>query len=237
MNLATRGRGRDRGAPSSDTLAAVKNQITVVTSGYGDGYGGLRVDWDELSADERRELVALTQEADDEDGFSLTRLGRKLRRWEALVEKATGADGLFSESREWAEIKRQVAELHRETARLPISRKEEKGLLAELGEQVRGGYLHGDHVALLALLLVAFESGLPLGRGRFEGSGANAVLAIDANMGLISEAMDDNGVFVRWRQILEHLERNAWVAVERNGPAWRIRLATRAKGAMSVGAP
>ena len=85
--------------------------------------------------------------------------------------------------------------------------------------------LGGVHVAILTLLVAEFSSGETLGpRQRFEGSGDDLILVIDATYGLFGVDLDPDSRTADWRFIFEHLEDTGWLVVKRAGPEWRISL-------------
>ena len=213
--------------PSGEKLDELRDEVARRTAALSDG--SLRPDLSKLDDGEARELFELTT--------SETALSEKQRaRWEYLVERGAAREGLFARLRDFDAIQREARELHRGIARRPFTRKEERGLFAELADQIEGGFLNAEHVAVVAMLLISFQSAKPFGKKqRFDVVGGESVLVIDANWGLISDSLDDVGMFARWRQILEHLERNAWVTVERRGPEWSIRLGVRATRALGGG--
>jgi hypothetical protein len=233
VNVPTARRRRSRNALSGEQLAAMKNQIARATSTLRDG--GVRVDPDLLSEDEQRELRDLVREA-SEGGWTLDKLDKKQqRRFEQLVERGAGDDGIFERARQDSEIRALARSALREAVRRPITRREERGLLAELGRQIRGGYLNVDHAAAVVVLLIAFESGETFGpKQRFEGTGADAVLVIDANWGFASERHDPGGVFAGWKKLVDHAAKNAWFVVGKAGPEWRISLGARALRVMGA---
>jgi hypothetical protein len=89
---------------------------------------------------------------------------------------------------------------------------------------------------VLALILVAFQSGRPLNRaaGRIEQTADGPVLLVDRSFGLIGADADPKGRFASWLKALDQLERNAWIAVRHNGNEMRISLGSRAKRAMGT---
>lgn len=226
MTLTTR---RRRSGVSYERLADAADTIARRTAGM-EG-GSLRVQWDRLDADEQAEVVRLTERLGEHDK-------QETRRWQQLVEKAAAQPGLFARLVEAAEVRRDIAALARQVVRRPFTRREESGIFHAIAEQVDSGCLLAEHVALLALIFTAFETGglPPRSRGRIERDGEVPVLVVEPAFGPWGGDFDPEGdVTARWRQNLEHLEANAWVTVERHGGPWRVKPGVRALNAL--GAP
>jgi hypothetical protein len=235
---------RRQGAPSKEALDSIHDFAFRQTAGMRPE-GGLRIDWTLLSDAETAELYALTREAEGEGGFSqaegeggfsLDRLGeKKAAKWERLVGKGAGIPEFFKDYRATAEIKSIAVEALRQSARRPIRRQEEVGLLGVLGQQVVGGYLHAEHVSLATIIFVQLDTGVAFApRARIERVGDEPVLEIDSGFGIVGGDRDPNGTFATFQPTLRHLEANGWFEVDRSGREWRIRLGWRANRAMAI---
>jgi len=193
----------------------------------------IRLDPDRLDDDERERFAELARKATtDERGVNLSPLGKRDRAaLERLLGKAAGEEGLIERRREEAAATAKIRELAERAVRPPARpRFEERGaviLPRAVFEQLRGGYLWIEHVGLLAFIVAQLENGVCLApQGRYE----DDALVIDHGWGLAGSA-DGDGSFGRWKQIIEHLERNAWLDVERSGRQWRIRRGRRLREA------
>ena len=153
---------RKSGPPSVEDRRAVGDQLTRITSGYKEP---LRVQWDRLSDDEQRELIALTRKADAPGSFSLTHLSkRELARFEQLFEKGAARPGFFSTMRDDVTLRREAAAIVQNLLKPP-----RRVALAEPGsvtfskrwafEFLRDGILWPAHVALLEYLVATWENG------------------------------------------------------------------------------
>jgi hypothetical protein len=194
---------------------------------------GVRCDPERLDDDEREQFAELARKATSEErGVNLSPLGRRERAaLERLLEKAAGEADLFERRREEAAATARIRELAERAVR-PSARPrfEERGaviLPRAVFEQLRGGYLWVEHVGLLAFVVAQMENGVCLApQGRYE----DGSLVIDHGWGLTGSC-DGEGTFSRWKQIIEHLERNAWLDVERSGRQWRITRGRRLREA------
>jgi len=193
----------------------------------------VRCDPDRLDEDEREQFAELASKATTEDrGVNLSPLGRRERgALERLLEKAAGEAGLFERRREEAVTTARIRELAERAAR-PRARPrfEERGAIVlpqAIFAQLRSGALWIEHVGLLAFMLAQLENGVSLAsQGRLEDDS----LVIDHVYGLTGSA-DGDGTFAGWKRILEHLERNEWLDVERSGRRWRITRGRRLREA------
>jgi hypothetical protein len=229
-------RGRNA-PPHRDTLAEIRDIVAVRTSGYRPG--GLRCDFSRFSEDEHRRAIELVREA-DKGTWSWDRLGKpgkgKRGELEGLIEKASAEPGIFARARELDEIAAIAAEAHRESVRRPLHRKQEASIFAELGKCIENGWLEAPHVAVLALVLVAFSTGRPLGpRGRVESlDGGLVALVVDSQFGPFSGALDPEGQLApRWAQTADHLVANEWLAVTKNGREWWVSPGARLRAVMA----
>jgi hypothetical protein len=221
--------------PGEEEWRATCTQITVLTSGFLPG--GLRLQADRLTDQEKATVIKLTRKAsgdDDDAAFDLDRLSKRERlRWERLCEVGGGREpgSVFEAARKAQETATGFAALARLAAR-PKRRIDlhEKGSVT-LPKQIVFDFLDRPNPALtiatLGLLVFVcsqFENGAALGRyARLEGSGDDAVLTVDANYGFGAQFdyRDDVTVGV-WRS-LRHLDRLGLLRVERSGPQVRIR--------------
>lgn len=220
--------------PGSEYFTGCHNAIRRLTTNV--QRGGLRADWDRLSDREAAELVELTRRTDEQgraDGLVLSRLGGDLGRWEKLVEKAADAPGIFARKRDLWDLERDIRQMTKDVLKRPFTRREEKRLLGEIGDHFRGRFLGVEHMALLVVLLTAFDSGEPPGPfARFEaGEGGDPVLVATRGRALVAGACDEEGMLAGWasRHVVGHLERNGWVTLAANGNELRIGLGPRTR--------
>jgi hypothetical protein len=227
---------RERRTYSDDTLKSIRDFVAMRTITLKEN--GLRIDWKNLDDAETRELVELTQEAErGEGGFRLDRLSkRRARRWEALAARGSGEpESFFEDARQMAEIRALATEANRVAVRRPITRREEGGLFDEFVSQFSAEppFLFADHLALGIVIFACLHSGKAIGpRSRIEQIDGESALIVDSTFGVVGSQRDPYSMFARWRQGLQHLERNAWVQVMRNGNEWTIRPGPRALRAM-----
>lgn len=221
--------------PGQEDWRATCTQITVLTSGL--LQGGLRLQADRLTEEERTSLMKLTRKAsegDDDAGFSLDRLKKRDQAvWERLCEVGSGREpgSVFAAARKAQETAKGFAALARLASR-PKRRVDlhEEGSVT-LPRRVVWDMLDRPNPALtiatlglLVFVVAQFENGAALGRyARLEGSGDDAVLTVNSNYGFGNEFdyRDDVTVGV-WRS-LQHLDRLGLLRVERSGPQVRIQ--------------
>jgi hypothetical protein len=223
-------------AVNADELHAARAQVARAT--------GINIDVHRLDADEKAELVELTKGIGFPPGeprepgatrHDPSQLAPKdLRRWEALIERASDKPGWFRQQREERETLSTLRQLAIR-AKTPQARArwEERGsviLPKEVFDHVASGALWIEHVGLLSYLLGVLENpGLAREpHVRVE----NDALVFDWTWGLLGSHDSDDGTFSGWRRMLEHLEHNSWLQVERDGRTWRIRRGPRAQRAL-----
>jgi hypothetical protein len=234
--METLKRRRQTWPPSREECAWAAGEITRATVGLTEG--GLRLDWHVLDDSETERLVKLTRKATEGGGFDYVgRLSKSERnRWESLVERASGAEGIFAKHREQAAFHTKVGELHRKTVARPILRREEPGLIAEIASHVEGGYLEADHLTALMLVLVALQTGKPLLRTqRIEAGADGPLLVLDSTMGFVGGDIDPEAHLSRWPVLLAHLERNGWLTLARKGSELKVGLGSRTQKALGKG--
>ena len=223
---------RSRGGKLTSAQA---EQVRLARDRLGRVYG-LRLDPRRLGEDDRMRLVDLVRAATPEDqvgygGVSLGQLDKGQRRaLDRLVEACAGLEkGELAKRDEEAKAMRKIEALAREAMR-PRRRVvwEEEGAVtfpASVGEHLRSGVLWLEHVAILFALLTAFERvEAPLGC-QFEGTSGDLALLVDANRGLaLGKLTDSDELIARWKKLVEHLGEVGYLAIEKPGPHWRIKL-------------
>jgi hypothetical protein len=182
------------------------------------------------------DVVRLTRKAnegDDDAGFDLTRLGkREQRRWERLCEVGGGKSpgSVFAAARAASETAKGFAEIARMVARpKPRIDRHEQGSVT-LPRRVCFDFFDRPDPAitistlgLLAFVCSQFENGQALGYAKLEGSGDDAVLVVDLNLGFGSRFDFRQDVSVGLSRALTHLASVDLLRVERHGPELRIR--------------
>jgi hypothetical protein len=232
MNIPTFTRNEPRWAPPREQLLAVRDQIARGL--------GLRVDLDRLDKGEQVELVEFAGRVSDgteyrveRDRVPLAQLPER-ERFERLVETAAGLErGDLKKQRKAAELKQKIDEATWPLRRKRRPRWEEPGsviLPREVYEHVRDGVLWAEHQLLFVLVAQQLENGTGLAPSAIveDDAEGDPVLVVDSNLGVLGGDRTEGGL-PRWKQHLEHLEKNHYLAVERTGHVWRIRYGTRAK--------
>jgi hypothetical protein len=156
-----------------------------------------------------------------------------------LIEKGSDSTGIFKQAREAEELAEIARIAHQAAVRRPISRSEERGLIAAFAEQVmpeaKQGrpYLWLDQAALMMGVLLMLQTGRTLSpRSRVERDpDGTAVLVFDQSFGILGDH-DSRGVFSNYQKSLEHLAANGWVVLSGSGASREIRLGTRALRAL-----
>jgi hypothetical protein len=198
--------------------------------------GGLKADLDRLSEDEQHKVIELVGIAGAGGAWSWQKLTKKQRTTlEELVEKAADNPRFFADARAAAEIQALAASAHKAAVRRPFTRREESGLLRELGDHLVHGYLTADQIAPLLVVFASLERGeafAPQGRVERDPDG-EPVLIVSKSYGLLTERQDWRGSMGAWRQALDHLAKNAWITLDASGGnQYEIRLGSRSKRAM-----
>jgi hypothetical protein len=198
---------------------------------------GLAIEAGRLSESEQKRLIELVDTAGQGRSWSWSRLSDKQRReLEGLIEKGSNQRGVFEGARTAEEIRSLAESAHIDSVRRPLTRKQETSIFVELGRCIESGWLQAPHVAVLALVLVSFSTGRPLGpRGRVESldSGEPALL-VDAQFGPFSGELDPEGQLgPRWAQAADHLVANEWLAITKNGREWWVSPGRRLRAVMS----
>lgn len=226
-------RTKRQATPSSVALADTHDTIARATCLLRPPTG-LKVDFGLIEQD-AGDLVTLTREAGRGGGFNPARLGKRRKRWESLVERATGEEGLFERLRTDAEFKVEAARLAREAAKPPRRvRYEEEGavvLPAELLDWLteKPPVVWVEHVAVLAMTLMQLENVRAIApKSRIEGAGDEAVLVVDRRFGLTGGDADPDGRLIRWLDCLGDLHRLEWLVVEQKGQEVRVSRGRRA---------
>jgi hypothetical protein len=138
------------------------------------------------------------------------------------------------------EISALAAEANRQAVRRPFARREEAGLIQELGDHLARGYLSADMIGVFMLVCVELERGeafAPRGRVERDPDG-EPVLVVSRSYGLTTERMDWRGSLSSWQKGLTHLAKNRWLELDASsGNEYRIRLGSRAKRAMRAAPP
>jgi hypothetical protein len=204
----------------------VQNRVVRLTAGR-EG-GPLRINWKALDDGEIRDLADLVYEAS-----SLT--GRKLKRFEAILERASGLDaGTFERERADRAFRVKAAELARRVARLKITPQQERSLLAAIFQQADERALHAHHAGVLVLLLASFQAGRALAPGAEITVDADGerVLRYNRRLGFLGRAAGEAGTPDR---ILRQLVANQWLTVNRAGGQDELRLGPRAKRTLAEG--
>jgi hypothetical protein len=220
--------------PSSVALADTHDTIARATCLLRPP-AGLKVDFGLIEQD-AGDLVTLTREAGRGGGFNPARLGKRRKRWESLVERATGEDGLFEGLRTDAEFKAEAARLAREAAKPPRRvRYEQEGAVVLPGAELldwlteKPPVVWVEHVAVLAMVLMQLENVRAIApQSRIEGSGDEAVLVVAKRFGLAGGDADPDSRLIRWRDCLGDLQRLEWLVVEQAGSEVRVSRGRRA---------
>jgi hypothetical protein len=196
--------------------------------------GGLRLNPERLGPGEQLELYELSREACEDGVLSLGRLGKKVRRWERLVERGADRPGIFEKARADETLRAEIAKVVAEATRPPRRiRYEEPGAVVLPRQWIfewlarPAPVLWLQHIAVLVFVLAQLENGESLAPGsRIEGSGDDATLVLDPSYGL-GATLDPQDRFSRWGKDLDHLARNRLLEVERQGREVRIRRGRR----------
>ena len=217
---------RRRGGVNRDTKQATENFIKRQTTFTG-------VDLDRLEDDEQRDLVALIDKAtrDILGGSNLSRLSAKeTRRYETLVEKTAGQHGAFAAERDAAALRDKARALARRATRTARPKQGgEASLFETVGDHLARNILHAEHVACLGIVLAQLLDGKTLApEARIEGGGDDVTLVVHDRFGLIGADRDQHDLVAgRWRDAVQHLHRNNYVTLTKQGPEWRIGLSPR----------
>jgi hypothetical protein len=195
-------------------------------------------DLDRLDDGEQRELVEVIGKATDgiPNGSNFSRLSAKEKaRYEQLVEKAAGAPGAFAAERDAAALRGRVAALARRAAKAARPKAGGEAALFEvIGDHLAGNILHAEHVACLAVILAQLQTGKTFApEARLEGGGDDAILVVHDRFGLVGADRDEYGLIAgRWRDAVQHLHRNGYLALSKQGPEWRIGIGSRTRRAL-----
>jgi len=205
MNITAR---RRRSTPSYDKQVGARNWIKK--------HFKLAVDLDRLTDGEKLELIAIIDEAVTTGGGANTVvLDRHRRRWETLLEKGAALpSGEFKRRRDLATVEHEARAATRlaRRPRVPFEA-ETRSYFGELFGHLRDGYIDTDHLVALTLIASQLLSAQPLApHATIEGQGAQIVLVVDRNYGLING--DRDTVDWSWRRALPHLATNGWIVVE-----------------------
>jgi hypothetical protein len=222
MSALTR---RRRGGIDRDTKRMIEDSIrrtTVFPS----------VDLKRLSDDEQHELAQLFHEASAPGGgTNFRQLSDKQRRaWEDLVEKTAGQPGAFAAERNANDLRTKAAALARRAARAAVpTPKREQAFLGLLGQDLRYGTIDIEDVAALIAVLAALFDGDGLAPGSSVSGGD---LLVDRRFGLAPASRDEDGFLARWESSLKWLSEAEYLAVERNGANYSIRVGTKTREAL-----
>jgi hypothetical protein len=195
--------------------------------------------WSRLDADAERELVELHRKAStDGGGFHSTKANMKA--FERMIETLANLQpGHFEALRKEQETTAKFAELRRRAnlVKLPTPTPEvELGLLAEVYQQVKGGYLELGDVAALIFILALLHSGQGLNAGQEIGRDDNGTvtLRLDQRRGdLFGNAVGEHPVGpVKDR--LHQLQANSWLTVRMEGPFTFVQLGSRGRRALQL---
>jgi hypothetical protein len=195
---------------------------------------GLRsVDVKRLGIDEQHEIARLVQKSDR--ATNVTMLDKRERlRFEALTEKAGGAEGFFDSRRARAATTKELHDADVKRRRAPARPCwEEQGSVVlpreTAFEFLRDGIFHLEHIALLVTALGWLEAGdCTAPKSRIEGIGDDAVLVLDRTYGLGAIVDPEGRISGLWLQILEHIAANNWLRVEQHGGEVHVARGSRA---------
>jgi hypothetical protein len=190
------------------------------------------VDIDRLDDDQVRELLDLIDKVKVDGGVNFKVLGRKeRRRYEQLVERAALlAPGAFQRERDEVALRSKAATLAKRAARLAVpTPQREQAFLGQLGEDLREGAIDIEDIAvLIAVLGSLFE-----GEGSAPGSSVSGgELIVDRRYGVAPASRDENGFLSRWEPSLQWLGEAGYLAVERSGPNYSIRVGAKTRAAL-----
>lgn len=220
---------RPRRRIEREHLLAADDQLARLTA-HRDG-GRLRIDWKKLGDDERHDMLEWLPQA-----RSLT--GRPLARFEKLLERGCSLPAdTFAAERKDAETAAKLAALAARARARPVSREAETSFFAEVAGQAARGALHTKHIGALTYLLASFADGSdPVGTSAHFETDADGtpVLVFPAGHGPFGRA--GGGDLGDGWKLLQHLERNAWIRLDRSGPRVELRLGIRAKRVLATGA-
>jgi hypothetical protein len=195
-----------------------------------------RVDADRLSDGDIARLCDLAARISIPFGVDLDKLSRSERGdLERLVARGAGLDGdHFDRQRKEAVMAEQTAQAAAKKRRMSFTRREQTNLFRTLFDEMMEQDIWADDAAIVCLVLTQFAAGRPFSSSAsLEGEGANAVLVLDARMGLLG-AVDGQGMLDGWYErclFLAEAEQG-WLAIDRAGPIWRIRLGPKLKSAL-----
>jgi hypothetical protein len=225
---------RRKPRPADEQLPAVRNSL----GRWLPSHDMAALDFGRLDDGDLADLVDLHRKLRDEarqrgaesGGDDPRYLGtRDRKRFKRLVARACGHDDEHFERAEAdAETKAKLRELSIRVNRPPArARLEERGAVVLrrewVFEMLRDGYLWIEHLGLLVYVLAMLENGEPLTRRvRIEG---DALVIDDANLGLLPSDRTDH--VWAWKPILDHLDANGLLAIEKNGRQWRVRRGPR----------
>jgi hypothetical protein len=228
---------RSLAGPDRRRLRVAREAVAQVQDMVGWVFGQ-RLDLDRLSDGEITRLCELVTQSAIPFGHDRGALSEgEQRDLEALVAKGAGLSGDHFERQRKEDAMAQKAE--QEAARkrrMPFSRHETTDVFLTFYRELMEENLWADDAAILTLILAQFAAGTPFtSTSRFEGTGDDLTLVIDANMGMLGH-VDGQGALDNWYQRILFLAESeeGWLALERRGPTWRIRLGPRLKGALDT---
>jgi hypothetical protein len=194
------------------------------------------IDLQVLDDDEIRKLLELRKKtATEGGGTNMTLLDRSdTKAFEKLVERACSRPNMFSETREREQTNAQIAALAARARRpAPRPRFEEQGAVVLSREWIfdwlnrPDPILEIEHLGFLVFVLGQLENGVALTPGgAIEGGGDYAALIVNHNLGF-GVRFDSEQRLGRWRDALDHLDRNKLLEVERRGGELVVRRGRR----------
>lgn len=208
-----------------DDVAVVQELVALLSAGESPRP---RVDFGRLSDGEAIELVELAEAINRGDA------DRGDQKFWSLVAAASAFDrDHFRKRHEQAKAARKAAEREAKERRMLFGRRETRNLFLALHEALVAEDVWADDVLVLTLVLLQLAAGKPLRESTvIEGSGDDATLVVDANLGFAGRS-DGTSAATGWRQRAAFLHEERWLRVESKGHFVRMRPGPRLAEALA----